>query len=436
MPLDPSIVSNAFANISQNMPDINSFVNQRVQGAENIYKIERQRKADELVMEDRAAAAAKEQEEATIKALLPAYTYVLKTGDLAGGLDLAPPQYQDVLIPHMKALEGRPLEEIQAALIGSLSASPSGQEALAAIQRGETLGVQKGQLDVSRGNLALERQKAALAARGEGEWKLELGVGGFFWTNARTREVIPADVTGGAVPGAVPGPTPIPAPDVVTPRQPAPGMSDVAPPAGAVQPPTFRPVPKKEDSLNEAESKSVNFALRLIDSNTIIDELEKEGVVNTDTLSNIITGTVGAFPDAVGKNLVDKLESAFNASLWTMSPEEQRLARAQLDFVTAILRSESGAEIKASEFPAEYRKYFPSAGEAENEKLLADKRRARKNAIEGMRIRAGKSGRAQIDEYFAGQGNEAPAPAPAAVPAAPGATLDGIEFLGEEPEGG
>ena len=161
MPLDPSIVSNAFANVSQNMPDINSFVNQRVQGAENIYNIERQRKADALVMEDRAAAAAQAQEEATVKALLPAFTYVFKTGDLAGGLDRAPAQYQDVLIPHMKALEGRSLEEIQAALIGSLSASPSGQEALAAIQRGETFGVQSRQQTLAEQRFAAEQKTAA-----------------------------------------------------------------------------------------------------------------------------------------------------------------------------------------------------------------------------------------------------------------------------------
>lgn len=162
MPLDPSIVSNAFANISSNMPDVNALMQQRVRGAENIYQIERQRKADELVMEDRAAAAAKEQEDATIKALLPAYTYVLKTGDLAGGLDLAPAQYQDVLIPHMKALEGKSLKEIQAALVGSLSSSPAGQEALAAIQRGETFSVQSRQQD-----LAEKKYEQELAAAGQ-----------------------------------------------------------------------------------------------------------------------------------------------------------------------------------------------------------------------------------------------------------------------------
>ena len=38
MPIDPSIISNAFANIS--MPDMNALMQQRVQGAQNIYQIE------------------------------------------------------------------------------------------------------------------------------------------------------------------------------------------------------------------------------------------------------------------------------------------------------------------------------------------------------------------------------------------------------------
>lgn len=164
MPLDPSIVSNAFANISSNMPDVNALMQQRVRGAENIYQIERQRKADELVMEDRAAAAAKEQEDATIKALLPAYAHAYKTGDMKGAAKFAPAQYQEILRPYVEALDGRPLEEIQAAVIGSLSASPSGQEALAAIQRGETFSVQSRQQD-----LAEKKYEQELAAAGQPE---------------------------------------------------------------------------------------------------------------------------------------------------------------------------------------------------------------------------------------------------------------------------
>jgi hypothetical protein len=408
------------------MPDVNAMMRTQTRGMENIYQIEAAREAQ-------AKEDAKAQEDAAVEALFPAYSYVLETGDLAGGLELAPPQYRDFLTPHIKALEGRSLPEIRAALTGSLVTSETGRALLENRSRAATLGVQQGQLDVSRQDLVLRRQKQALDARGEGEWKLQEAEDGFFWTNPRSREVVPADVTGGAVPGAVPGPMPIPAPDAATPEMP--GV--VPPPAGAAQPPAFKPKPEKEDALNEGEGKSANFAIRMIDSDNIVNELEKEGVIATDTFSNIITGVARAVPDAVGRNLSDQLENALNTISPTLSPEEQRLARAQLDFVTAILRSESGAEIKASEFPSEYRKYFATAGDVGNEKLLADKRRARKNVIAGMKIRAGASGRTQIEDYFAGQGGEAPAATVPTdtVPAAPGTSLEGFTFRGVKSKG-
>ena len=157
MPIDPSIISNAFANIS--MPDVNALMQQRVRGAENIYQIEtgRQEQAAQAAQE-----AAKAQEDAAFKALLPAYTYGIQTGDMAGALNLVPPEMQESLVPYVDALTGKSPQEVQAALIGSLSSSPAGQEALAAIQRGQTFGVQSRQQD-----LAEKKYAAELAAAGQ-----------------------------------------------------------------------------------------------------------------------------------------------------------------------------------------------------------------------------------------------------------------------------
>jgi hypothetical protein len=433
MPIDPSIISNAFANIS--MPDANALMQQRVQGAQNIYQIETGR-------QEQAKADAKAQEDAAVKALLPAYAHALKTGDLRGALKLAPPQYQDSLVPYMEALEGKPREEIEAALTGSLVTSDVGRAFLENQSRVATLGVQQGQLDVARQDLVLRRQKQALDARGDGNWEWKEGTDAngnpaFAWVNPRTREVVMADLTG----AVAPAPGAIPAPDVVTPRQPAPGMPEVPPPpagavqppAGAVQPPAFRPKPKEgtEKGLNEGEGKSYNFAIRMIDSDAVANELEKEGVLTTDAVTDAVVGAIRALPTVAGGNLSEQIQNALNVVSPSLSPEEQRLAVAQLDFITAVLRSESGAEIKTSEFPAEYRKYFPVEGDENNPKLLADKKRRRQNAIEGMKTRAGKSGRSQIEAYFAGEGTEAPAPAPAA----PGTSLDGFTFRGVKSKG-
>lgn len=171
MPVNPNIILSG-------MPkpfDTNALLQQQISGMENINALERQRRADELVMQDRAAAAEKEaaqaQEAATLKALLPAYTYGIQTGDMAGALNLVPPEMQDSLRPYVDALAGKSPQEVQAALIGSLSSSPVGQEALAAIQRGQTAQIQLGQLDVSRGRLAFDTEQAAAEAAAAGQPK-------------------------------------------------------------------------------------------------------------------------------------------------------------------------------------------------------------------------------------------------------------------------
>lgn len=155
MPIDPSIIGNIMAPQAVQLPDVNAMMRTQTQGMENIYQIEAAREAQ-------AAEQAKAQEDAAIKALLPAYAHAFKTGDLRTALSLAPAEYQDGLLQYVEALDGKPIEEIQAALIGSLSSSPAGQEALSAIQRGQTFSVQSRQQD-----LAEKKYEAELAAAGQ-----------------------------------------------------------------------------------------------------------------------------------------------------------------------------------------------------------------------------------------------------------------------------
>jgi hypothetical protein len=152
MPIDPSIIGNVMAPQAVQMPDMNAMMRTQTQGMENIYQIEAAREAQ-------AVEAAKAQEDAAVKALLPAYAHAFKTGDLRTALSLAPAEYQDGLLPYVEALDGKPIEEIQAALIGSLSSSPAGQEALSAIQRGQTFSVQDRQQKLAE--LKYEQELAA-----------------------------------------------------------------------------------------------------------------------------------------------------------------------------------------------------------------------------------------------------------------------------------
>jgi hypothetical protein len=139
------------------LPDVNAMMQTRTAGLENMYNIEQQRAAQAQAAQKEQAAA---QEAATLKALLPAYTYGIQTGDIAGAGNLVPPEMRPQIQQYIDALTGKPPEEVKSALIGSLSASQAGQEALAAIQRAETIGVQRGQLDVSRANAAREAAAA------------------------------------------------------------------------------------------------------------------------------------------------------------------------------------------------------------------------------------------------------------------------------------
>jgi hypothetical protein len=142
----------------------------RTAGMENIYGIEQQRAAQAQAAQKEQAAA---QEAATIKALLPAYTYGIQTGDMAGAGNLVPPEIRPQVQQYIDALTGKSPEEVKSALIGSLSSlGQTGQEALAAIQRAETTGIQRGQLGVSQQRLAMDAAAAEREAAGVGQPKV------------------------------------------------------------------------------------------------------------------------------------------------------------------------------------------------------------------------------------------------------------------------
>jgi hypothetical protein len=155
MVTDPNIILAGNQMAQPRLPDVNAMMQTRTAGMENIYEIEAGR-------QEQAAQAAKAQEDATFKALLPAYTYGIQTGDIAGAGNLVPPELRPQLQQYIDALAGRSPQEVQAALIGSLSSSPMGQEALSAIQRGQTFGVQDRQQ-----KLAELRYEQELAAAGQ-----------------------------------------------------------------------------------------------------------------------------------------------------------------------------------------------------------------------------------------------------------------------------
>jgi hypothetical protein len=144
--------------------------------------------------------------------------------------------------------------------------------------------------------------------------------------------------------------------------------------------------------LTEAQGKSTAYGMRMEAANKILTDLEKKGVTNTGIVRSAIGGTVGLTP-FVG----DKLQEATNALINPLpgvlggpSAEQQQVDQARRNFITAVLRQESGAAIAASEFANEEKKYFPQVGDTPE--VIAQKQKARELAIKAMNIQAGPQG--------------------------------------------
>jgi hypothetical protein len=76
------------------------------------------------------------------------------------------------------------------------------------------------------------------------------------------------------------------------------------------------------------------------------------------------------------------------------SSEQQQVDQARRNFITAVLRKESGAAISPAEFSNEEKKYFPQAGDTAD--VIAQKQAARNLAIQAMTVQAGPQGARQI----------------------------------------
>lgn len=135
-------------------------------------------------------------------------------------------------------------------------------------------------------------------------------------------------------------------------------------------------------------AKNTGFYLRTQEAHQVLSELESEG---TDFWQQV----AGNLPMGVGN--------------FARSPEFQRYDQARRDFVNAILRRESGAVIADSEFDNADKQYFPQPGDSPE--VIAQKRRNRETAIEGVRVGAGEG-----SSYVDGGGeNAAPSGPPAGI---------------------
>lgn len=143
--------------------------------------------------------------------------------------------------------------------------------------------------------------------------------------------------------------------------------------------------------LTESQSNATAFGMRAKEANAIITDLENKGVTNTGLTRATIAGGVGGTP-FIGERLENTANTLLN---WTASAEQQKTKQARQNFITAVLRKESGATIKPEEFKVEEEKYFPTINDSPE--VIKQKQKARELAIKALEVQAG-PGKRQIEQ--------------------------------------
>lgn len=211
----------------------------------------------------------------------------------------------------------------------------------------------------AQGQLNLARQKFAFEQANPGFELKEGEDGTMYGVNKRTLQAVPVTVGAPAAAGAAPtGATPLK------------GKG-------------------KDTALTESQGNATAFGMRMMEANKILTDLEKVGKKDTGIVKGAVGSTVGLIP-FLGDKLEDMSGSVFNALpqvLGGLSPEQQQVAQARINFITALLRKESGAAIGASEFATAEKNYFPKPGD--DAATIAQKQQARQTAIKAMQIQAG-----------------------------------------------
>jgi hypothetical protein len=140
-----------------------------------------------------------------------------------------------------------------------------------------------------------------------------------------------------------------------------------------------------KQGLTEAQGNATAYGIRMLDSNRIINELAAKGVYHPSRLTSlenmpVIGGSLGSTVNMLPNNVM-------GIPTGGQSADQQSLLAAKRNFVTAVLRKESGAAISPSEFATEDLKYFPQRGDSQQ--VIDQKADARELAIKAMKIQAG-----------------------------------------------
>jgi hypothetical protein len=156
--------------------------------------------------------------------------------------------------------------------------------------------------------------------------------------------------------------------------------------------------------LNESQGNATTYGIRMAEADKVLKGLEDQGLRDTGKIRAGVGGIVGAVP-LIGESLRGGTDNIFNALpsiMGGLSSEQQQALQARVNFVTAVLRKESGASISPAEFATAEKNYFPAPGDTDA--VVKQKQAARQQSLRGMKIQAG-PGASQIG---GGTGTAAP----------------------------
>lgn len=138
----------------------------------------------------------------------------------------------------------------------------------------------------------------------------------------------------------------------------------------------------KDKALTESQGNATGFGLRAQKANDLLIGLENDGTFGKGSQLKQGLGTVPLIGGV--------LETLANKAL---PADQQKYEQAQRDFVNAVLRKESGANINKEEFENARKQYFPQIGDGPD--VIEQKRKNRANSIQSLAIQAG-AGASQI----------------------------------------
>ena len=216
--------------------------------------------------------------------------------------------------------------------------------------------------------------------------------------NTRTRQAYPVTLNAGQPPAlgaAIPNAGAAVAADN-TPKRPG-----VTPFPAPVAEPQGTPLKGKSSGMNESQGNATAFGMRMASSHDLLKDLENKGVASTGNIGSTTGAVVGLVP-FVGDKLTSGVDNIFNVLpqvLGGYSPQQQQVLNGRINFITAVLRKESGAAISPGEFSTAEKLYFPRPGD--DATAIKQKQNARELSIKAMKVQAG-PGAKSIDETTGG----------------------------------